>query len=192
MVRVNKNMSIIFNNLVDKKLDIMIKYPQIGFVTVDDLFYNPDQKYHEIENVTFIQEENKNESKVIAMSSPVKEETKIDTKEDTKQNLKEKLIDSAPNFLHDFSSNATAETKPISAITTGTEQATCSFKVKDGIRTQVVKQANGEYEIKAIPVFYKNKILPVEYFISGDFMAVTAIGAQSILINKEHFDKYCH
>lgn len=187
MVRMNKNMSIIFNNLANKKLDIIIKYPQTGFVTIDDLFYNPDQP-NITENVIFVSEEKKNSSQII--------------EEQPKQNNHyEVIIDYGENNASIASNTHIStpqvqnnlEQKTIStSTTTGTEQATCSFKIKEGIRTQQVKNVSGEYETKAIPTFYKNKILPIEYFRMGNLVAVTAVGAQSILINKEHFEKYCY
>ena len=199
IVRMDKSMSITFNNLANKKLDVKIKYPQNGFVSIDELFFDPEQPYRNtIEKLTFVADDKTNQDKVIQMPTQKISDTQ--------------LVSSVSQHLYDFGSSVPNEqnqtkqqlveekpvqqsqnnTRPVKAVTMGSEQATCSFKLKDGIRTQIVKQVNGEYKIEAIPPFYQNKILPVEYFSSGNFMAITAIGAQSILINKEHFNKYCH
>ncbi|MDA3053536.1 hypothetical protein [Campylobacter sp. JMF_03 NE3] len=192
--RLNKNMTITFNNLNDRKLDIFIKYPQNGFANIDELFFNPERP--KIREDLILKEE----PVVIPQEKPVVEQN-TETQTTTAPIVVEGgLVDYGGNLpelqekmkeekIIEQSQNST---KAVKAVTVGSEQATCSFKLKDGIRTQLVKQVNGEYKIEAIPPFYQNKILPVEYFSSGNFMAITAIGAQSILINKEHFNKYCH
>ena len=202
--RLNKNMTITFNNLNDKKLDIFIKYPQNGFASIDELFFNPERP--KIREDLILKEK----PVVIPQEKPVVDNS-VETKQVVEQNTKTQatiapivveggLVDYGGNLpelqekmreekIIEQSQNST---KAVKAVTVGSEQATCSFKLKDGIRTQIVKQVNGEYKIEAIPPFYQNKILPVEYFSSGEFMAITAIGAQSILVNKEHFNKYCH
>ena len=180
-IRDDKKLSFVFDNFTAEN-EIMtanIQCPE-GFVYIEDLFYNPDtpQGAKTIETAT----KTKPQPQTANIATTI-DNYKIDNNASVKntQNAQENK---------DIHNSGNQEYKSL----TGTSRAECSFKVSDGIRTQLVADDNkqGEYKIEPIETYYKDKILKIDFFIvSQGVIQISSTGAAPMLINKKYFDKYC-
>lgn len=157
-----------FDDYSTKKLIARIKYPKEGFMSIDELFYNPD-----ITANTKIASGTKSNSSVTKIKAPEKEAINV--------------VQQAPAEQAKQSASRTSTINSSSAL----ETMECNFEQLTGIRTQLIKKQDGTYKSEPVYDFYKNKHLKVDVHFEGNNAIVSAIGGQPMVIGKDKFLKNC-
>lgn len=157
-----------FDDYSTKKLIARIKYPKEGFMSIDELFYNPD-----ITANTKIASGTKSNSSVTKIKAPEKEAI------NAVQQVPAEPVKQPASRVAAINSTGTLETMD------------CNFEQLTGIRTQLIKKQDGTYKNEPIYDFYKNKQLKVDVHFEGNNVIISAIGGQPMVIGKDKILKNC-
>jgi hypothetical protein len=163
------NFFIKFADVSNEALNAKIAFPQGGnFLTQDKLFFDPAKAE---EDKTIIKATPK------APNSNGQETTPIKV-------VVEQNQPSAPT-------EQSSQTQAQSASNSHTNSAKCDFRPLSGIRTQLIKKADGSYKTEPIYNFYKGKVLPVDYYEQNGYIVVFNPQSQAMIIEKENFARSC-
>ena len=167
--REDLNFFIKFADVSNEALNAKIAFPQGGnFLTQDKLFFDPAKAE---EDKTIIKATPK------APNSNGQETTPIKV-------VVEQNQPSAPT-------EQSSQTQAQSASNSHTNSAKCDFRPLSGIRTQLIKKADGSYKTEPIYNFYKGKVLPVDYYEQNGYIVVFNPQSQAMIIEKENFARSC-
>lgn len=159
------NFFIKFADNSDENLNARIKFPQNDSLTTDNLFFDPE----------------KTDKEKTIVRATANNQTFATAQKDQKLVIEqEQPIALAGQSIQD---------RPISS--SNTSVANCDFRPLYGIRTQLIKKADGEYKTEPIYNFYKGKILPVDYYEQNGYIVVLNPKSQAMIIKKENFAKSC-
>lgn len=159
------NFFIKFADNSDENLNARIKFPQNDSLTTDNLFFDPEKTDKE--------------------KTIVRATANNQTSDTAQKNQKLVVEQEQPIAL----AGQSVQDRPISS--SNTSVANCDFRPLYGIRTQLIKKADGEYKTEPIYNFYKGKILPVDYYEQNGYIVVLNPKSQAMIIKKENFAKSC-